>query len=145
MLHLLDINNTLFTVWNYPMSYIEFFGTLLNIASVWLVAKKKILNWPVGIVAVLSFGALFWQVRLYSDFIEQIYYFITGVWGWWLWSQYKRKGVSQQDLPVRKVTKKIAIITLVAITIGSAVLGFFVSHFNQYWQVCFLNLHLMHI
>jgi nicotinamide mononucleotide transporter len=137
MFHLLDINNTFFTVWSYPMSYIEFFGTILNIASVWLVAKKKILNWPVGIVAVLLFGALFWQVHLYSDFLEQIYYLVTGLWGWWLWSQYKKKGISQKDLSVRKTTARINAITLLSIALGSIVLGYIVSHVHLFWPSLF--------
>lgn len=137
MLHLLDINTTFFTLWDYPMSYIEFFGTLLNIATVWLVAKKKILNWPVGIAAVLLFGALFWQLRLYSDLIEQFYYLVTGFWGWWLWSQYKKKGISQKDMPVRKVTKNIAASCAVSIVLGTLALGYFVSHIHLYWPTLF--------
>ncbi len=137
MLDLLNINNTFFTIWDYPMSYIEFFGTILNIAAVWLVAKKKISNWPVGILAVLLFGALFWQLQLYSDFIEQIYYLVTGVWGWWLWSQYKKKGAAHKDLPVRMVSTKGKLVTVASIAVGSAALGYFISNIHTYWPGLF--------
>lgn len=81
----LSIQNVFFTVLGYEMSYIEFFGTILNIVSVYLVAKNKILNWPIGIIASILFMFLFWQIQLYSDFAEQIYFIITGFWGWLAW------------------------------------------------------------
>ena len=85
MAHLLDINNIAFTVLNYPMSYLEFFGVLLNLACVVLVARKKISTWPIGIVGSLLFIALFWQIALYSDAILNLYFVVTGFMGWWMW------------------------------------------------------------
>jgi nicotinamide mononucleotide transporter len=82
IINILSIDNTFFTIIGYQMSYIEFFGTILNIWSVYLVSKNRVLNWPVGVVASILFLFLFWQIRLYSDFFEQIYYIATGIWGW---------------------------------------------------------------
>lgn len=67
----LNIETTFFTILNYPMSYIEFFGTVLNILSVRLVARNKIRTRPIGIIAVSLFMILFFQIQLYSDMIEQ--------------------------------------------------------------------------
>jgi nicotinamide mononucleotide transporter len=86
MLHILSVDTVAFTVIGYPMSWIELIGTLLNLWCVWLVVRNKILNWPVGLVGVVLFGILFWQIRLYADLFEQAYFFATGVWGWWVWS-----------------------------------------------------------
>lgn len=36
-----SINTIAFTVINYPMSYVEFTGTVLTLLSVWLVSKKN--------------------------------------------------------------------------------------------------------
>jgi len=58
-----------FTVLGYPMSYIEFFGTLFNFWSVWLVVRKSIWTWPVGTIGAVLFGILFYQVQLYSDLV----------------------------------------------------------------------------
>lgn len=88
---LLSVDTIFFTVFGYPMSYIEFFGTLANLWSVWLVAKKNILTWPVGIVGVLLFLWLFYQINLYSDLIEQGYFLVTSIWGWWVWQHAKTK------------------------------------------------------
>ena len=101
LLNLLNVNTTFFTIFNYPMSYVEFFGTLFNLACVWLVARKHILNWPVGIIGVVLFGALFYQLHLYADLFEQFYYFFTGFWGWYAWST-ARKAKDEPDQIVVK-------------------------------------------
>jgi nicotinamide mononucleotide transporter len=83
----LSINTIAFTVLGYPMSYIELIGTILYLWSVWLIAQKRMLTWPVGIVSVLFYMSLFYQIRLYSDALEQVYYLIASIYGWWWWSQ----------------------------------------------------------
>ena len=99
MQNFFDINNIFFTIYGYPMSYLEFFGTLLNIWCVWLVAKKNIWNWPIGIIATVLFLVLFYQIRLYADFFEQIYFLITGFLGWWIW-----KGGTKEEGNVLKIS-----------------------------------------
>lgn len=126
-----DINNVFFTLWDYPMSYLEFFGTVLNIITVWLCARKSVWNWPIGIAAVVLFGVLFYQIQLYSDFLEQVYYFLTGFWGWWVWS---RLGKGSKD---EGGAETISRNTLgenaawgVALVIGTLVLGAFMARID---------------
>ena len=37
-----NVNTIAFTVLGYPLSYLELFGTLFNVWSVWLVVKRRI-------------------------------------------------------------------------------------------------------
>lgn len=131
-----SVNNIFFTVLGYPMSYLEFFGTVLNILCVWLVARKNIWNWPVGIVAVILFAVLFYQIRLYSDMMEQAYYFITGFYGWWMWLRFK-KGNDSTVLQIKYNTSKANIIWLTVIGLGTLVLGNFVSKIHIYFPNAF--------
>lgn len=85
-----SVNNTAFTVLGYPLSYVELFGTVFYLWSVWLIARRRILTWPVGIVSVLLYLALFYQIRLYSDAMEQVYYLLASVYGWWRWAHSPR-------------------------------------------------------
>jgi nicotinamide mononucleotide transporter len=84
---LLSVNTVFFTILGYPMSYIEFAGTVLYLWSVWLIAHRNILTWPVGMVAVALYLALFYQIRLYADALEQVYYLGASAYGWWNWSK----------------------------------------------------------
>lgn len=81
-----SVNNTAFTVLGYPLSYVELSGTVFYLWSVWLIARRRILTWPVGIVSVLLYLSLFYQIRLYSDALEQVYYLLASAYGWWRWS-----------------------------------------------------------
>lgn len=142
MLDLLNINTIFFTIWDYPMSYLEFFGTILNIACVWLVARKNILTWPIGIIAVILFGILFYQIQLYSDVIEQGYYLVTGFWGWFLWYKLRQSKnttpeSTNDDISIRSATKQLIVLTLVAITIGTVALGYFMSNIHLIWPDLF--------
>lgn len=131
---LFDINTVFFTVWEYPMSYLEFFGTIFNIWCVWLAAKGKILSWPVGIIGVVFYIFLFYQIQLYSDFLEQIYFLITGFWGWWVWTHPKTKQESntQHELAIRYAGQKTIFLTAIAIVAGTIFLGSLMSNIHIY-------------
>ena len=87
MLKYLSVDTVVVTIGSYPLSWIELVGTALYFLSVWLIARKNMLTWPVGIVSVILYGILFYQIRLYSDTIEQVYYLGVSVYGWIAWKK----------------------------------------------------------
>lgn len=87
MTTIFSVDTVFFTLLGYPMSYIEFIGTMLYLWSVWLIARRNMLTWPVGIVSVILYLMLFFQIRLYSDALEQVYYLGASAYGWWYWSR----------------------------------------------------------
>ncbi len=97
LLQLLNVNTTFFTILGYQMSYIEFFGTLFNLACVYLLVRKNIWNWPVGIIGVVLFAILFYQLNLYADLFEQGYYFVTGFIGWYAWTRTRKARKAKDD------------------------------------------------
>ena len=127
----LNVDNIFFTVLSYPMSYIEFFGTILNIWCVWLVAKNKILNWPVGILGTILFMFLFFQINLYADFFEQIYFLLTGFWGWWVWTSDNKKDKSGEK-PIKQLSVKSQISWIAIIVFGTIIFGYLIAHINLY-------------
>lgn len=128
MVHFFDINTVFFTALGYPMSYLEFFGTIFNVWCVWLAAKNKVLNWPVGIVAVVLFFALFYQIRLYSDMVEQAYFFVTGFWGWWVWTHPKGDDRKEDgEMRVVRSDRNEAVLAAAITGAGTLALGGFMS------------------
>lgn len=83
----LSVDQIALTVLGYPLSYVELFGTIFNLLSVILVARSNILTWPVGLVGVALFLVLFYQINLYADTFEQIYYLFASLYGWWIWAR----------------------------------------------------------
>ena len=126
--HLFSVNNVALTILGYPMSYVELLGTIFNLWSVWLVARNNILTWPVGLVGVVLFLALFYQIRLYSDTLEQIYYLGASVYGWWWWLQADRRAAAGERL---RFSARPALLTAVAATLAlGAALGWVTSRLN---------------
>ncbi|MEK6782065.1 MAG: nicotinamide riboside transporter PnuC [Bacteroidota bacterium] len=86
-----DIDQILFTILDYPMSYLEFFGVITGGVAVWLSAKANIWSWPIGMVSVALLFFLFYQVQLYPDMFLQLFFFITNALGWWRWAHPKKE------------------------------------------------------
>lgn len=120
-----------FTVLDYEMSYIEFFGTLFNLASVWLVVRRHVLTWPVGIAGVALFGLLFYQIELYSDFVEQVYFLVTGFYGWWLWSSRSAPSRQGSVIAISLLTNRARMTVAALVGGGTLVLGIFMSHIHE--------------
>jgi nicotinamide mononucleotide transporter len=134
----LSVSNIFFSVAGYDVSYLEFAGTLFNLASAWLIARSNIWNWSVGIVGIVLFAFLFYQIQLYSDFFEQIYYFVTGLYGWWMWSAFSarfRKG--KNKLLVTTFTTRQLVWLGAGIAACSLGLGAFMSHIHTYLPAFF--------
>jgi nicotinamide mononucleotide transporter len=134
MANFFDINTVFFVVWGYPMSYIEFFGTMFNLWCVWLTAKGKISSWPIGLLGVVLYAFLFYQIQLYSDLTEQFYFFVTGLWGWWAWAHPKNDGESddKKELKVSYADNGTRIISIAAVVLGTVVMGYFMKNIHLY-------------
>jgi nicotinamide mononucleotide transporter len=81
------LNHTLVELLGYPLSFLELFGTLTGLVTVWLAARAHILTWPTGLVNNLAFFLLFYQVQLYADMLLQVYFFVISLYGWWHWKR----------------------------------------------------------
>jgi len=84
----------------YPMSYLEFFGTVAGAVAVWLSARAIVWNWPLGLINVILYFFLFYQVRLYPDMLLQVFFFFTNLAGWWRWT-HPHKGEEDQKKELR--------------------------------------------
>ncbi len=137
-LSIFDINRVFFTVFEYPMSYIEFFGTLFTIWCVWLTMKAKVLAWPIGIIGTMLYIGLFFQIQLYADLIEQIYFLVSGFIGWWVWL---RPGTAQQNgYNERKIGRnsfKQNLFCVAIIVLGTLMLTYVTTHLHVWLPAYF--------
>lgn len=80
------------------MSGLELFAAALGVIAVWLTVKQNPWCWPIGLVMVLLYVWIFFDVKLYSDMLLQVVYAVLQLYGWWQWT---RRG-ERRD--VRQVT-----------------------------------------
>jgi nicotinamide mononucleotide transporter len=126
----LGIDNTFFKVFGYQMSYIEFSGTTLGLASVWLATKANIHTWTTGILNVIAFFIIYYQIQLYSDMFLQIFFLGSSILGLWQW--YKKKLV-KNDKIITSLNQNYLIYIIMSIIIFSILLGFFMSRIHIYY------------
>jgi nicotinamide mononucleotide transporter len=120
-MHWISISNTFFTIFGYPLSYIEFAGTLTGLISVWLAARANIWTWPTGLINVACFFLIFFEIHLYADMFLQAYFFVTSIYGWVIWYHKKAEG----DIVVLPKTSRLTL--TVTIIFSTLIFGFVVS------------------
>jgi nicotinamide mononucleotide transporter len=126
-----DLKNIAFTALDYPMSWVELIATIAGITAVWLSAKEHIINWPIGLINIVFSFFLFYKTGFYSDAFLQIFFFITNVYGWYLWS---KRDINTAE-PVVKVSflpRKQQILTAITIMIATLTFGAFVNRLHEW-------------
>jgi nicotinamide mononucleotide transporter len=89
---------------------------VLGIAGVWLMIRRSLWAFPVGLVAVTVQGVLFIRMRFPADATLQVFYFIALAWGWWHWA---RDRGAAPELPVTTLSWRGRAITVALATVGT--------------------------
>lgn len=121
-----DINNIAFELLDYKMSWLELVATIAGLLAVWLSAREHISNWGIGLINVVCSAVIFYKMSLYSDVFLQIYFFVTGVYGWYLWS--KRKADTHENVvKISWLTQRQQILMVMSILISTVLIGFLMT------------------
>ena len=97
-----------------PLDQVNF---VLGVVGVWLMIRRTLWAFPVGLIAVAVQGGLFFQTRFYADAALQVFFFATLAWGWWHWVQ--ARGAAP-ELPVTTLSWRSRAVTL-ALAVGATV------------------------
>ena len=102
------------------MGGLEIIAAALGVANVLLVVRRSVWNYPFGIAMVSLYFFVFWDTKLYSDALLQIFFLVIQLYGWWAWSRAETvdDGVAVRFLPTGDRMK-----WLVGTAIAAAVWG----------------------
>ena len=67
------------------MGGVEIAAALLGVVNVLLVVRRSTWNYPFGIAMVALYFFVFWDAKLYSDALLQVFFFVIQIYGWWAW------------------------------------------------------------
>jgi len=82
---------------------LEITAVIFGFISVWLSKQNNILVFPTGMISTLIFVYLLLKWELLGDMMINAYYFITSVFGWYVWN---RKGKDNEVTPISRTTNK---------------------------------------
>lgn len=123
---IIDIETIFGNVNGYPLSYVELFGTVMGLISVWLSTKANVWTWYTGILNEIAFFLIFYQVQLYADMFLQVYFFAISVIGLIYW--YKTESETAKGISYLSRNQRVIIGILVII--GTMLAGYFFSHLH---------------
>ncbi|MFE5977093.1 nicotinamide riboside transporter PnuC [Streptomyces sp. NPDC056460] len=139
------LQRPLFTILDTPVSWTEVLGFGSGALCVWLVARQRLANWPIGIANNLFFVLLFTQAGLYADAGLQIVFITLAVYGWWTWTH--GGGPGSDVLPVRRTTRTEWTWLLMAGVVGTLALTLLLDRATDstvpFWDALTTALSLM--
>ena len=109
------------------ITWIELLGTLTGIAGVWLTVRQNIWCFPVGMINVILYAAVFYQSRLYGDAALQIFYVALLAYGWQNWQCKK----SRNELLVTKLNPRQWVFSLGFLAAGTYSIHFLLSRYTN--------------
>lgn len=113
------------------MNYIEFFASFFGLLCLFLVIRRNIWCWPVGIINITLFFILFYQVQLYAELVTCVIFFILSVYGWWNWLY---GGKNKTILPI----SRMPFITFIFIFIFGSIWWLLQGYFFHNYTLAYL-------
>ncbi|KPY80809.1 nicotinamide riboside transporter PnuC [Pseudomonas syringae pv. tagetis] len=110
------------------MSGLELFAAAIGVIAVWLTVKQNPWCWPIGLVMVVIYIWIFFDVKLYSDMLLQVVYAGLQIYGWLQWTRHG------DGLPVKAVTALQRNSVLKGLSVGALIslaLGAGMAHFTD--------------
>ncbi len=104
--------------------WIQWLAFFFNILYVVLAVRENRWCWVFGFVGVALLLVLYFEARLYSDVLLQLFYLVMSVYGWISWSE-KSEGNGVPIVTKGPVSHLYYLITGI---IGTFLLGFIFSH-----------------
>jgi nicotinamide mononucleotide transporter len=108
------------------MIYWDWIALLTGIAGVLLTIFESIWCWPIALISVVISGITFYNQRLFGDFGLQIFYLISGLYGWFYWNKKKGNTFIITKMPIKWVIP-IALSILIQSIVYYYLLGYFKS------------------
>lgn len=101
---------------------LEWSAVAVSILGVWLMAQRRMLAWPVGLVSVALYALVFADAKLYSDALLQVAFAGFLSYGWFHWRRQARHDgrISIAPLPPRHRIRDLGIGMAFGIALGAA-------------------------
>ncbi len=110
------------------MFSLELVAAALTLVAVYLTARQIIWCWPLAMVSVTLYAAVFYAARLYADMGLQALYFGLAVYGWWAWLH---GGEDHGELEVSLTSRRTRVVLVVVATLGGVLLGQTLTRFTN--------------
>jgi nicotinamide mononucleotide transporter len=109
------------TIMHYAGSHkLELASAVAAALGIWLTTRRRLICWPITLISIFLYMLVFYNTKLYSDALLQVFFVGFTVYGWWHWW----RGVREEgEVRVEPITPQSMLVALAAGLIGCFVLG----------------------
>jgi nicotinamide mononucleotide transporter len=100
--------------------WIEIAGLITTVLGIWLTTKRLLICWPITLVADFLYLAVFYQARLFSDALLQVFFVVFTLYGWWHWW---RGVIEAGEVRVEPLSMRGWVAGIAAGAVGALLLG----------------------
>ncbi len=108
------------------MAIWDWIALITGILGVLLTIRQNIWCWPMALIAVVISIVAFYKARLFGDMFLNVFYFFSGVYGWYYWHQKKEEEFNVTHVP-RKQIWILVVMTIIQIVVYYYILHYFKS------------------
>jgi nicotinamide mononucleotide transporter len=107
---------------------LEILGFITGAICVYLNTQQNVWGWFFGIINAVLYAFVFLEAKLYADMGLQGYYFITSIYGWWMWLY---GGKNHESLPVSHMPVRLYGVFLGLFVAATALWGFLLNRYTD--------------
>lgn len=111
-----------------PDTPLNIIAGIAGVISVVLCAKGKVTFYFIGFVQTVTYLVLAWQNRFYGEVLENVFYFVTMIWGIFVWNKnMEQNDDGTEDVQAKKFTPGQWIASFVATAIATLAMGYWLE------------------
>lgn len=110
------------------MSILEIIAVAVSFLGIWLTAKRRMLCWPVNLLACALYFKIFLDVRLYADMLLQALFGIGILYGWIVWARGREEAGAVVVAPLPRAR---AVFGLATGAVGAIAIGWGMHRFTD--------------
>lgn len=111
-----------------PDSPLNIIAGLAGVVSVVMCAKGRTMFYFVGFIQTITYLVLSWQNQFYGEVLENLFYFVTMIWGIFVW---KKNEITNedgtQDVLAKKFTPTQWILSIIGTIIATVAMGYWLD------------------
>lgn len=110
------------------MFMLEIIAVAVSFLGIWLTTRRRMLCWPVNLLACALYFRIFLDVRLYADMLLQLLFGIAILYGWLRWASGKD---DTGEVVVMPLAPMRAVADLTSGAIGAIAIGYGMHRFTD--------------
>jgi nicotinamide mononucleotide transporter len=101
---------------------LEIIAVACGLANIYLTVRQNIWCWPVGVVMVSLYIYIFFEAKLYSDTLLNVFFLVMQFYGWYQWTRGPVEH-SRSLSAIRRLSARGWTWTILGVSVGTALIG----------------------